>query len=107
MLISQRAKSGANGFGRGIETLCQIIDRRGCRGVPQALDHASADEPLKRVHTPLPAQRRPQERGSTPKTRSSCAHRQPFAMRAAHATASSREGSSSTVKPPSSGGAHG
>ncbi len=53
------------------------------------------------------ARARSQDCGSNPKTRSSWSQRQAFAMRAAHATASSREGSSSTVKPPSSGGAHG
>ena len=47
------------------------------------------------------------EAGSNPNTRSSCWQRQAFAMRAAHAIASSREGSSSTVKPPLSGGAQG
>ncbi len=50
---------------------------------------------------------RHQDRGSSPKTRSSWSQRQAFATRAAHATASSRVGSSSTVKPPLSGGAHG
>ncbi len=50
---------------------------------------------------------RTQDCGSNWKTRSSCSQRQDFAMRAAHTTASSREGSSRTVKPPSSGGAHG
>src|SRR6185369_245188 len=49
---------------------------------------------------------RPYEAGSNPNTRSSWWQRQAFAMRAAHAIASSREGSSSTVKPPLSGGAH-
>src|SRR5882724_4182165 len=39
--------------------------------------------------------------GSNPKTRSSWSHRQALAIRAAHAMASSREGSSNTVKPPS------
>src|SRR4051812_41571182 len=47
------------------------------------------------------------EAGSNPKTRNSCRHRQAFAMRAAHATASSREGNSSTRKPPLRDGAHG
>jgi hypothetical protein len=49
---------------------------------------------------------RTQDRGSNPKTRSSWLQRQAFASRAAHWTAFSREGSSSTVKPPLSGGAH-
>lgn len=49
----------------------------------------------------------PQDCRSNPKTRSSWSQRQAFAMRAAHATASSCEGSSSTVNPPLSGGAHG
>src|SRR5262245_26966239 len=53
------------------------------------------------------AERPPQDCGSNPRTRSSWLQRQAFATRAAHATASSREGSSSTVKPPSSVGAHG
>src|SRR4026207_262829 len=44
--------------------------------------------------------------GPTPNTRSSWGQRQASAMLAAHAIASSREGSSSTVKPPLSGGAH-
>jgi len=62
-----------------------------------------------RDHIRVLTQRAPpsQDCGSNPNTRSSCAHRQAFAMRAAHATASSREGSSSTVKPPSSGGPQG
>ena len=55
----------------------------------------------------MPTHHRPQDCGSNPKTRSSWSQRHAFAMRAAHATASSREGSSSTVKPPSSAGAHG
>src|SRR6185312_12503368 len=49
----------------------------------------------------------PQDCGSNPKTRSSWSQRQALAMRAAHAMASSREGSSNTVKPPSSLGAQG
>jgi hypothetical protein len=48
-----------------------------------------------------------QDCGSNPKTRNSWLQRQAFASRAAHTTAFSREGSSSTVKPPLSGGAHG
>ena len=44
---------------------------------------------------------------SSPKTRSSWSQRQALAMRAAHAMASSREGSSNTVKPPLSVGAQG
>lgn len=51
--------------------------------------------------------RNPQDRGSNPKTRSSCWHRQALAIRAAHSTAWSREGNSSTVKPPLSVGAQG
>ena len=53
------------------------------------------------------ADTRPQDWGSNLKTRTSWAQRQPVARRAAHATAASREGSSSTVKPASSGGAQG
>src|SRR6266542_3602841 len=55
----------------------------------------------------MPTHHRPQDFGSNPKTRSSWSQRQAFAIRAAHAMASSREGNSSTVKPPSSGGTHG
>jgi hypothetical protein len=51
--------------------------------------------------------RRLQDAGSYWKTRNSWSHRQAFAMRAAQTTASAREGSSRTVKPPSSEGAHG
>ena len=52
-------------------------------------------------------QGRAQESGSYPKTRSSWSQRQARARRAAQAMASSREGSSSTVKPPLSGRASG
>ena len=53
--------------------------------------------------TPAPAHRPAQDCGSNPNSRNSCAQRQARARRAAQATASARDGSSSTVKPPVSG----
>jgi hypothetical protein len=74
-------------------------------GPTQALNETRTLLCLAELAAPSPW--RPQDCGSPPKTRNSWLHRQALAIRAAHATASSREGSSNTVKPPSSVGAHG
>ena len=93
-----RSQIGSKLLGGG--TICGIVVDVSMKGIAW-ISHS--DAPSRSGQ----GQYRPQDRESNPKTRSSCSHRQAFAIRAAHATASTREGRSRTVKPPSSGGAQG